>query len=322
MSDIAKIGSLDVVTQAQTLDQNPAAVYLASLQSKLSRETTKRKMRSVIKVFSPQSQIGIDAFPWHSIRYQHVAAFMSKLVDMDLSPATSNGLRATLRGVMRQAWLLGQISAEEHERIKAVGPARGSRPIAGREVEAEELSSMSVAIDADRVIGLRDKAMLALMHVTGMRRSEVSSARIDAYSETSGSLAVKGKGNKVRTVFVGTAKPAIDAWIAARGKAPGPLFLAAHKSGKLLARGVTPSTIFRTIRRRCEGANVSPFSPHDLRRTFVSGQLAAGTDLVTVQQMAGHSDPSTTAKYDRRGERAAREAAFKVATPFADKKPG
>ena len=314
------------LAEASRRDQNPAIVYVATLQSKLSRETTKRKLSAVIKAFDGESsKATIETFPWRGVRYQHVAAFMSRLVDLDYAPATSNSLRATLRGVMRQAWLLGAITAEEHERIKSVGPAKGSRPLAGREVEAQDLASISESIDSDRVIGIRDTAMLALMHVTGMRRSEIASARIESYNANSGSMLVRGKGNKTRTVFVGTAKQALDAWVSARGTVPGPLFLAAHKSGKLLGHGIVASTIFRTIRRRCESASVSPFSPHDLRRTFVSGQLAAGTDLVTVQHMAGHSDPSTTAKYDRRGDSAARSAAMKVHTPFCSPdapKPG
>ena len=80
---------------------------------------------------------------------------------------------------------------------------------------------------------------------------------------------------------------------------------------------MTPDAVLKALARRARAAGIGArFSPHDLRRTFISELLDTGADLATVRALAGHARVETTAGYDRRGEQAKRRAAEMLHFPY------
>jgi site-specific recombinase XerD len=102
------------------------------------------------------------------------------------------------------------------------------------------------------------------------------------------------------------------------------LFCPLRKGGKVEHRHLTSQTIADLLERRRVQAGVAlPIKPHDLRRTLIGDLLDNGTDLATAQALAGHADPRTTSRYDRRSLDTKRDAVngLRLPKPSTDTDP-
>ena len=292
-------------------DQDPVAVYLASLGSAKSRHTMRAALETIAAELGAAS---VRTIPWGALRYPHVAALRARLAERR-APATVNKILSALRGVAREAMRLGQLDAQEYTKIADVEGLRGSRLPAGRHVEMPELVSLFAACPKETAAGARDAALLAVLRVAGLRRAELAALKVEDLDRMAWTLRVLGKGNKERRAYVVQAKPEVEAWLAVRGDAAGPLFCAVNKAGRPTGARMGESSIAYVLGRVAARAGVEDVSPHDMRRTFVGDLLDAGADIAVVQRLAGHAQVTTTQRYDRRGERAAAKAAAMIGVP-------
>lgn len=304
------------LTLAVAGDRHPAAVYLASLAPG-SRRTMRGALDAIAAILT-QGRCNAIALDWSLIRYQHAAAVRAVLADC-YAPAGANKMLAALRGVLRAAWRLGLMSADDYQLAADVEAVRGSTLPAGRALSSGELRALFRACADDaRPSGTRDAAILALAYGAGLRRSEIIALDLDHLDTESGALTVRrGKGRKDRVAYV--ANGALDAlrdWLRIRGSEPGALFWRVNKGGRMTPHRLTDQAVYSVMRRRAAEAGVARFSPHDCRRTFVGDLLESGVDLSTVKEMAGHASVQTTARYDRRGEAAKRKASGALSVPY------
>jgi integrase len=234
-------------------------------------------------------------------------------------PATVNKHLAALRGVLKQAVRLGNMALADYQAATDFKGVKGDTLPRGRALSSGEIRALVHACTEDTTAaGARDLAILALLYGCGLRRAEAASLDFADADLESGVVTVRGgKGRKDRTTHAPPgAKQALAAWAATRGPTPGPLLCPIDKAGRIAFRQMTAQAIYLALQKRAAEAGVATFSPHDLRRTFVSDLLDAGADLATVQKLAGHADPSTTARYDRRGEAAKAKAAGLLVFPY------
>lgn len=299
--------------EPQQLDRHPVAVYLASL-SPGSRRTMFAALKTIASMISPE--LDVMQFPWGSLDYAHTTAIRTTLAEK-YAPATANKILAALRGTLKMSFRLGLISADQMTRATSFDPVRGTRVLKGRSISQGELRALFGICDPRMAIGARDAALLGLLYAAGLRRAEVVGLDAANFDVTTGAILVRGKGNKERRIYVTNgALDAVKAWLGHRGNVPGPLLLPVRKGGGIQIRRMTDAAVAERVHHLAARAGVTSFSPHDLRRSFVSDMLDAGADIATVQQMAGHASPTTTSKYDRRGERAKLRAAGLLHVPF------
>lgn len=301
--------------------RHPALVYLARLAPG-SRRTMQGALATAARALAGEEST-ILSFPWADLRYQHTAALRAACWDR-YTPATTNKLLAAVRGVLREAWRLRLIEAEDYTRAADVRGVRAATLLRGRALSMGEIRSLFTHCAGDpSPAGVRDAALLGVLYGAGLRRAEAVALNVGDYDAATAALRVeRGKGRKARVTYVrGGAAAALDEWLILReSSAPTnpstPLFTRLRKGGTVTAQRLTDSGVLHVLQHRAVAAGVPPFSPHDVRRTFIGDLLDAGADISTVQRLAGHANVQTTARYDRRGERTKHAAAGLLHVPF------
>jgi len=177
-------------------------------------------------------------------------------------------------------------------------------------ITPEELGRLLDAPKGNDLKTLRDKAILHLLFSTGLRVSELCALNNDIDLKGD-ELSVRGKGGKVRVVFISDeSKQIMRAYLSARKDMDEALFIQLSKKKKQKEADLRLSRrgIGRIVREYATKAGISKkVTPHVIRHCFATDLLQNGADIRSVQIMLGHSNISTTQIYTHITDKQLRE---------------
>jgi integrase/recombinase XerD len=172
-------------------------------------------------------------------------------------------------------------------------------------------------LEAARDRAPRSYAIVALLYMLGPRVDEILALDADqlGYDRGHRTLPLRRKGGRVQAVPVPPL--ALDALLSYLGdRANGPLFTTA--TGRRWSEPEVWKHL-RVLARRADLPQADTIKPHALRHGFITDALDGGVPLHEVQDAAGHRDPRTTQRYNRRRGRLDGHPAYKVAAAMAER---
>ena len=199
-------------------------------------------------------------------------------------------LRAFLKHLHRQ-----NIETLAPERIELAKVPERSLDL----ITAVELDRLMRAPSESDLLSIRDRAILELLFSTGLRVSELCALDTDI-DLSRDELSVRGKGDKVRVVFLSnTAKQAVQTYLKKRKDLEEPLFVDhSSRSEKQAPRRLTPRDVQRLVKKYAIKAGITKkVTPHVIRHSFATDLLENGADLRSVQALLGHANIATTQVY-------------------------
>ncbi len=238
---------------------------------------------------------------------------------LDYAPATKKLHLSALKHffdtlVTRHVVVLNPAASVRGERLQVV---EGKTP----EISVNQARRLMRSIDISNVVGLRDRAIIAILIYTAARVGAVAKLTRGHFYDTGDQYCLRfhEKGGKSREIPVRhDLQQFLSDYLTAGGleysDKSTPLFRTTiRRTKQLTENGMTPGDMGRMVKRRLRQAGLPQrLSPHSFRVATITDLLSQGVPLEDVQNLAGHVDPRTTRLYDRRQRQVTRNIVERI----------
>lgn len=230
-----------------------------------------------------------------------VLAFLDDLERTRRNCARSRNARlAAIRSFVRFAVASNPLLLPVAQRVLAIPSKRFERGIV-KHVAAKQMQALLDAPDPSTWTGLRDRVLVTLMYNTGARVSELAGLQVgDLRLETGGSIHLRGKGRKQRTVPLWRQSVALlRGWLRQTISSPQAPLLPNRRGGHMTRSGIEHRLRVIVDRATLKDPSLKMLrlSPHTVRHTTAMHLLQSGVDLSVIAMWLGHESIGTTHQY-------------------------
>jgi len=268
--------------------QNKFITYLSS-EKRFSEHTIKSyttDLKQFTSFLSSEFQI-IDEI--NEISFQIIRTWIASLLEKGINPRSVNRKISTLKTYFK--FLIREGELVENPMMKVVAPKSKKRlPVF---IEEDQIASLLNEVQFEEgFVGQRNKLIIELFYVTGIRLSELINIKISDVDFNNQSIKVLGKRNKERIIPL-SSNVVNDLNI----------FIENNQKNKYLFTNLEGEKLYNKLVYRLvnkyigEISSVNKKSPHILRHTFATHMLNNGADINAIKELLGHANLSATQVY-------------------------
>jgi len=268
--------------------QNKFITYLSS-EKRFSEHTVKSyttDLKQFTSFLSSEFQIIHEI---NEISFQIIRTWIASLLEKGINPRSVNRKISTLKTYFK--FLIREGELIENPMMKVVAPKSKKRlPVF---IEEDQIASLLNEVQFEEgFVGQRNKLIIELFYVTGIRLSELISIKISDVDFNNQSIKVLGKRNKERIIPL-SSNVLNNLNIFIENNKQNKYLFTNLKGGKLYNK-----LVYRLVNKYIgEISSVNKKSPHILRHTFATHMLNNGADINAIKELLGHSNLSATQVY-------------------------